>query len=220
MPGVNGEMLEEWCSDFNPGGAGPADWCRAELVEAVVLGHGASTVNKTFFMQAHTHLSGVNGRNPQFGLAAFLIAAWPGAFFGASTNWEWAGDFENLLNWPWASLPLGEPKTPPTMTDPSGCAWTRVYANATSEVNLCAKHLFARISWVPAGSVVWAGVEEVGEVVPMPPLGSSTNAGVVVRELGVGEACIRGVEAEVGAPWASTGSGRVCLRKKEKEHTA
>jgi hypothetical protein len=70
---------------------------------------------------------------------------------------------------------------------------------------------------VPAGQVVWAGAEEVGEVIPMPPLGSTPNAGVVVREVGVGEACIRGVEAEVGAPWAASGSGRVCLKRKEKE---
>ncbi len=111
MAGVNGEMLEEWCSDFNPGGAGPADWCRAELVEAVVLGHGAGTVNQTF-MQAHTHLAGVNGRNPEFGLAAFLIAAWPGAFFGASTNWEWEGTLRTSSTGPGPACPWGSPRPP------------------------------------------------------------------------------------------------------------
>jgi hypothetical protein len=204
LPGVHGEMLESWCSDFQPRGAGPAAFCRAELVEAVLL--GAPSAPQTF-MQARYYLNGANGGNPQFGLAAFLIAAWPGAFFGASSNWDWAGDWEKLLAWPWASIELGPPQGPPTMGDPSGCAWTRVYANATSQVNVCAKHLFARISWVPAGTAQVVSEEEVGEVLPVPP-----SAGWRVRAAGLGEACGRG-EAEVGAPWADTGSGRACLRR-------
>ena len=209
LPGVHGEMLESWCSDFQPRGAGPAAFCRAELVEAVLL--GAPTAPQTF-MQARYYLNGANAGNPQFGLAAFLIAAWPGAFFGASSNWDWAGDWERLLAWPWASIELGAPVGPPTMGDPSGCAWTRVYANATSEVNVCAKHLFARISWVPAGTAQLATPEEVGEVVQVPALGLAPGARVRVREAGPGEACASG-EAEVGAPWAATGSGRACLRR-------
>jgi hypothetical protein len=108
-------MLESWCSDFQPKGTGPAAWCRAELVEAVLLGAPGAPQS---WLQARYYLNGANKGDPQFGLAAFLIGAFPGAFFGASVNWEWAGDFENLLNWPWAGLPLGEPRTPPTMNDP------------------------------------------------------------------------------------------------------
>ena len=201
IPGVNGQMLESWCSDFQPKGTGPAQWCRAELVEAVQL--GARGAPQTF-LQARYYLNGANQGNPQFGLAAFLVAAFPGAFFGASRDWDWAGDWDKLLAWPWASAPVGEPKGPPTLGDPTGCAWTRVYANVTSEVNVCAKHLFARISWVPAGAAVPASAEEVGEVVPMPPLQG-------LRELPMGGACLPGLEAEVGAPWASTGSHKACL---------
>ena len=211
MPGVNGEMLESWCSDFQPHGLGPAVWCKAELVEAVLL--GAAGAPQTF-MQARYYLNGATGGNPQFGLAAFLVAAWPGAFFGASVNWDWAGDWEKLLAWPWASLPLGAPQGPPTMADPAGCAWTRVYANATSEVNVCSKHLFARISWVPAGSAAPATAAEVGEVARMPPLG--VRDGVRVREAAAGEACRSG-EAEVGAPWVASGSGRACLSRAPRE---
>jgi len=205
LPGVNGEMIESWCSDFQPKGTGPALWCKAELVEAVLL--GGRGANQTF-LQARYYLNGANGGNPQFGLAAFLIAAWPGAFFGASRDWTWAGDWSALLDWPWASYPLGAPTGPPTMADPAGCAWTRVYANATSEVNVCAKHLFARISWVAAGTARAATAEEVGEVVAMPPLGA--RDGLCVREAAVGEAC-RVDEAEVGAPWVASASARACI---------
>ena len=214
IPGVNGQMLESWCSDFQPKGAGPAAWCRAELVEAVLLGAAGAP---QAFLQARYYLNGKNGGNPQFGLAAFLVAAFPGAFFGASVDWDFAGDWEKLLAWPWAAHPLGAPAGPPTMGDPSGCAWTRAYANATAQVNVCAKHLFARISWgaaAAAGEAAGEGGGGVGEVLPMPPLGA--RDGVRVREAGVGEACRAGVEAEVGAPWAATGSGRACLSRVGK----
>jgi len=210
LRGVNGEMIESWCSDFQPKGAGPALWCKAELVEAVLL--GARGANQTF-LQARYYLNGANAGNPQFGLAAFLVAAWPGAFFGASRDWDWHGDWQNLLAWPWAGRPLGAPVGPPTMADPAGCAWTRVYANATSEVNVCAKHLFARISWVAAGTARAATAEEVGEVAAMPPLGA--RDGLRVREAAMGEACRAG-EAEVGAPWVASASARACISRREK----
>jgi hypothetical protein len=154
IAGVDGEMIESWCSDFAPGAAGPAAFCRDELAEAVVL---AAAPNRTW-LQARYYLNKVNGHDPQFGLAAFLVAAAEGSFFGASVDWNWAGDWQNLLAWPWASRALGAPTGPPTLSDPTACAWSRTFANATASVNVCTKHLFARIEWGNGPSLA-AGLE-------------------------------------------------------------
>ena len=145
IAGVNGEMIESWCSDFSPGGKAPANYCRDELVEAVVQ---ASSMNRTW-LQARYYLNSANDFNPQFGLAAFLIAANEGSFFGASHDWDYNGDWEKLLSWPWVNYSLGPPLSLfPNMTDKDGCGWIRQYENATVTVNLCSKHLFARIEWL------------------------------------------------------------------------
>jgi len=202
LPGVRGEMIESWCSDFAPGSSGPASFCRDELVEAVVL---AAAPNRTW-LQARYYLNKENALNPEFGLAAFLVAASEGSYFGASRDWDWSGDWQNLLAWPWANRSLGPPSGPPTMSDKTGCAWSRAYQNATSEVNVCTKHLFARISW---NAAVNAGVAPtLAEALPVPPL---RNVDVSEAPTARGGECERGA-ARVRAPWAA--SGFACLEWK------
>lgn len=88
-------------------------------------------------MQARYYLSGHNGGDPRFGAIAFMIAGYPGALFGASADWNWAGDWEKLLGAPWTGKALGTPG-PPRMLDPAGCAWNRTFASGASAfVNLC-----------------------------------------------------------------------------------
>lgn len=145
IPGTGAEMIESWCSDFQPGGKGPANFCRDEVMESVVL-NTAPWGNIT--LQARYYLNKDNKYNPEFGLAAFLIAAGHGSFFGASIDWDWSGDWENLLSWPWSSRRPGAPLSlVPTMLDPSGCGWTRAYTNVNVTVNFCGSHLFAQILW-------------------------------------------------------------------------
>ena len=211
LPGVRGEMVESWCSDFMPG-KGPAPFCRDELAEAVVL---AAAPNRTW-VQARYYLSAHNAFNPQFGLAAFLVAASEGSFFGASTDWDWAGDWQKLLSWPWVQRPLGAPLGPPSMDDKAGCAWSRAYANATASVNVCTARLFARISW--------DGVEDVpsGAGADAEPTGSDAEAlfapppfrSVVVEGVDARGACAPGA-AIVAAPWAE--GSRACLRRRAPE---
>jgi len=202
IPGVQGEMIESWCSDFAPGYKGPANFCRDELVEAVVL---ASAVNRTW-LQARYYLNAKNDFNPQFGLAAFLVAASEGSFFGASRDWDWAGDWENLLAWPWATRPLGSPAGPPTMTDKTGCAWSRVFQNATATVNLCTTHLFARIEWGPGLPLPHPPSWQLDDLT-LPPL---TNVNVEEASSRDGS-CPTGA-ARVIAPWAA--HGNACLSWK------
>ena len=98
------------------------------------------------------------------------------------------------------------------MSDKTGCAWSRTYQNATSEVNVCTKHLFARISWVAAGDVGGApslvSVPSPDEALPVPPL---RNVEVSEAPLAGGGECARGA-ARVRAPWAA--SGFACLEWK------
>ena len=227
VDGVDGEMIESWCSDFAPGAAGPAAFCRDELAEAVVL---AAAPNRTW-LQARYYLNKNNGHDPQFGLAAFLVAASEGSFFGASVDWNWAGDWADLLAWPWASRPLGAPTGPPTLSDPTACAWSRSFANATASVNVCTKHLFARIEWGTAGrkegmegdegaaepaaeaaaaaaaAAVAAAAVEVEATGSFPPLRN-----IEITEAGPGGYCAAGA-ARVAAPWAQ--HGWACLAWRE-----
>jgi len=203
LPGVDGEMIESWCSDFAPGSAGPATYCRDELVEAVVL---AAAPRRTW-LQARYYMNKENAYNPEFGLAAFLVAAAEGSFFGASRDWDWAGDWQNLLAWPWANRSLGAPTGPPTMSDPAGCAWSRAFANATASVNVCTKHLFARISW--DGGDGGAPPPRAGDSnEPLLPVPAFANVDVAEAPMPGGGGCARGA-ARVRAPWAA--SGHACL---------
>lgn len=212
--GVNGEMIESWCSDFSPNGKSPATFCRDELVEAVVL---ASSKNKTW-LQARYYLNSENGYNPQFGLAAFLIAANEGSFFGASRDWDYYNDWEKLLSWPWVNYTLGSPLSLfANMTDKEGCGWTRDYANATVSVNLCTKHLFARIEWLGVSEddkeegEVQEGliVEKVETVSSIPPFRNvQIQEGVCSYNQEQGGAVV------VYAPWSS--DGFACLQWREE----
>ena len=144
-PYINGTrayMIESWCSDFQPAAAGTATFCRDELLEALVLGTWGN-----ISLQARYYLNKDNAYNPEYGLASFMIAAWDGAYFGASRDWDWDGDWANLLTWPWASRIPGIPKGPATMEDPDGCGWSRSFPNANVTIDLCGKHMRAVIAW-------------------------------------------------------------------------
>jgi hypothetical protein len=84
FPGVDGIMYESWCSDFatGVGGPGTAEWCRREVLE--ILSGPAAWKNNSV-IQARYYLNGHNNADPRFGAVAFMVAAYPGAFFGAST---------------------------------------------------------------------------------------------------------------------------------------
>ena len=207
FPGTRAFMLESWCSDFQPHGSGVATFCRDELLEALVLGSWGN-----ISMQARFYLNKANAGDPQFGLAAFLIAAWEGAYFGASVDWNWAGDWEKLLSWPWAGFSLGAP-SPAVMGDKDGCGWTRSYENANVSVNLCDKHLYARIDWLNVG--VDGGLDDAQPPQPVPRAGVTSPRKAPppprrarVSEPAPGELCPRGA-AEVSALWAK--SGRACI---------
>jgi hypothetical protein len=208
LAGVHGEMIESWCSDFAPG-KGPAPYCRDELVEAVVL---AAAPNRTW-IQARAYLSEHNGHNPQFGLAAFLVAAAEGSFFGASMDWNWAGDWEKLLDWPWASLALGAPRGPPALDDKEGCAWSREFANATASVNVCSAHLFARISWgAPAhapGDAAARAALRAADAAAAGARAPGFSPRPLALERAAAGACARGA-ALVAAHWAE--GGAACVR--------
>jgi len=207
IAGVNGEMIESWCSDFSPGSKAPANYCRDELVEAVVQ---ASSMNRTW-LQARYYLNSANDYNPQFGLAAFLIAANEGSFFGASHDWDYTGDWEKLLSWPWVNYSLGPPLSLfPNMTDKDGCGWIRQYENATATVNLCTKHLFARIEWLDEGVQEIGGTDysEIDEIdidhhLVTPFRNIQVNEGACKG--GVGGGGGGGDGALVIAPWARDG---------------
>jgi hypothetical protein len=216
IPGTRGEMIESWCSDFYPGGGGTASFCRDELLEAVALsGWGNMSLQARYYLNSH------NGYNPEFGLAAFLIAAWPGAFYGASRDWDWAGDWEALLAWPWASRAPGNATGPPKMLDPDGCGWAREYAGANVTVNLCAKHFFAQILWAgnatteegATGGASAASIGERGRAAAPPARPAAADGGpprrrkprsVAVTVPKLGEGC-PARHAAVEAPWAAGG---------------
>lgn len=83
-----------------------------------------------------------------FFAAAFLIGGYNGSFFGASTDWNYAGDWANLLDWPWSNRTIGAPLTPPHMEDEKGCGWDRQFEGANVTINFCTSHQYARIDWV------------------------------------------------------------------------
>jgi len=208
LPGTRAYMLESWCSDFQPRGAGVATYCRDELLEALVLGAWGN-----MSMQARFYLSAHNAGDPQFGLAAFLIAAWPGAYFGASADWDWAGDWQKMLAWPWANYTLGGAPAPAVMGDKQGCGWTRAYPHANVSVDLCSKHLFARIDWLQEGggdSLAAAAPRAPPPPQPQPEerLAPPLPRRARIAEPARGEPCPSGA-AQVAAPWAR--DGRACL---------
>ena len=210
IAGTSGEMIESWCSDFQPGGSGIATYCRDELLEALALsGWDNITLQARYYLNSH------NAHNPQFGLAAFLVAAWHGAFFGASVDWNWAGDWASLLNWPWASLAPGEPLQPPQMLDKEGCAWARAYPHANVSIDLCSKHLAARIDWDRASGVepgppappAARAVPSAARAAPSTPRAEPsvrTRRNVVVVEAGRDLSCPP-ASRYVIAPWAAHG---------------
>ena len=212
-------MIESWCSDFQPGGAGVAAFCRDELLEALALsGWGNVTLQARYYLNKH------NAYDPQFGLAAFLVAAWHGAFFGASVDWGWTGDWENLLKWPWAAYAPGEPLQPPQMLDREGCAWARAFPHANVSIDLCSKHLAARIDWAAAATVGAPQQPELPEQPQQPPRSAECEAalrtnestaaarrarrGVSVAEAGSDRTCPPSFRY-VAAPWASHGAACV-----------
>ena len=68
---------------------------------------------------------------------SFQPAGFPGALFGASTDWNWSGDFEKQSLSRWAREPLGTPGRP-QMLDRSGCGWCRNFSSGASVfANLC-----------------------------------------------------------------------------------
>jgi hypothetical protein len=224
IAGVRGEMIESWCSDFQPKSGGEATYCRDELLEAVALSAWGNVS-----LQARYYLNKDNDYNPYFGLAAFMIAAWtePGSYFGASRDWDWSGDWENLLAWPWANYTPGQPVDPPTMLDPQGCSWKRTYPNANVSVDLCAKHFFAQIVWGAGGEGEGEGDQTLAAAAaaqrPEPaslPAPSATGPWtgnsphsrglrpVRVLEAGLGSPCPPR-HATVLAPWAV--GGRACV---------
>jgi hypothetical protein len=222
IPGTRGEMIESWCSDFFPGGSGTASFCRDELSEAVVLGAWGNVT-----LQARYYLNRHNAYNPEFGLAAFLVAAWPGSYFGASVDWDWAGDWEKLLAWPWASRAPGNATSPPRMLDPDGCTWAREYSRANVTVGFCGKHLSAQILWANNGPVDRERTDVAlptrgNEGDPRPCLPSPTPPHarparrVVTLVPSPGVPCPTRY-AEVDAPWA-VGS-RACLGLAPGLHT-
>jgi hypothetical protein len=79
--------------------------------------------------------------------AAFLIGGYNGSFFGASTDWDYAGDWANLLTWPWSNRTIGAALTPAHMEDAKGCGWDRQFEGANVTINFCTKHQYARIDW-------------------------------------------------------------------------
>mmetsp|Transcript_8274 Transcript_8274/g.24571 ORF Transcript_8274/g.24571 Transcript_8274/m.24571 type:complete len:443 (-) Transcript_8274:125-1453(-) len=134
--GVRGSMYESWCSDFQTGVGGPssAEWCRYEILYLI---SGPASWHNGSVIQARYYLSPHNSHDPRFGAIAFLVAAFPGAFFGASTDWWWDGDWQRQSLASWASQPLGTPG-PPQMLDKSGCGWSRSFGSgARVFVNLC-----------------------------------------------------------------------------------
>lgn len=135
-PGVRGVMFDSWCSDFQTGdgGGGAALNCRDEILRLL---SGPAAWRNGSVVQARYYLSGHNGEDPRFGAIAFLVAAFDGALFGASTGWDWAGDWSRQSRAPWASQPLGAPGVP-VMLDEHGCGWNRSFASGASVfVNLC-----------------------------------------------------------------------------------
>ncbi len=202
LPGTRAYMLESFCSDFQPGGAGVATYCRDELLEALVLSAWGNVS-----LQARYYLNSHNKGNPQFGLAAYLVAAWPGAFFGASVDWDFAGDWEKLLSWDWSSLPLGEP-SPAVMGDKDGCGWTRAFVHANVSIDLCSKHLFARIDWDRSSGRAPPPPLPPPESPALRPSPPPPPRRVRISEPARGEPCPRGA-AQAAAPWAR--DGRACL---------
>lgn len=88
-------------------------------------------------IQARYYLSPHNRNDPRFGAIAFMICGYPGAYFGASTDWWWKGDWETQSMSDWAHQPLGDPD-PAQMLDKAGCGWSRRFASgARVFVNLC-----------------------------------------------------------------------------------
>jgi hypothetical protein len=66
-----------------------------------------------------------------------MVAGFNGAYFGASSDWNWDDDFAKQSLSLWANEPLGLPG-PPQMLDKEGCGWTRKFASgAHVYVNLC-----------------------------------------------------------------------------------
>jgi len=214
LPGVNGEMIESWCSDFAPGAKAPANYCRDEIAEAIVQ---ASSPNRTW-LQARYYLNGNNAMNPQFGLAAFLIAANEGSFFGASHDWDWQNDWENLLSWPWTKYSLGSPVSSyPNMTDKDGCGWIREYANATASVNFCTKHLYARIDWLSID--VKKTMDEEYELEKYGGINEEIiQPNKSFRNVFISEGACDGIQkigATVGANWLE--NGFACLQWRENK---
>eukprot|EP00037_Helgoeca_nana_P012502 m.113762 g.113762 ORF g.113762 m.113762 type:complete len:427 (-) comp21486_c0_seq1:234-1514(-) len=135
-PGVRGVMYESWCSDFatGTGGPGTASFCRYEILYTI---SGPAGWKNHSVIQARYYLSPHNRNDPRFGAIAFMICGYPGAYFGASTDWWWKGDWETQSMSDWAHQPLGDPD-PAQMLDKAGCGWSRRFASgARVFVNLC-----------------------------------------------------------------------------------
>jgi hypothetical protein len=156
--------------------------------------------------------------NPQFGLAAFLIAANEGSFFGASHDWDWQNDWENLLSWPWTKYSLGSPVSSyPNMTDKDGCGWIREYANATASVNFCTKHLYARIDWLSID--VKKTMDEEYELEKYGGINEEIiQPNKSFRNVFISEGACDGIQkigATVGANWLE--NGFACLQWRENK---
>ena len=100
------------------------------------------------------------------------------------------------------------------MGDKDGCGWTRSYAHVNISVNLCTKHLFARIDWDRGTAAAAAGMDAAMQLLPPAPdalgplLQPPPPRRVRISEPARGEACPQAA-AQVGAPWAR--DGRACL---------
>lgn len=98
---------------------------------------GPASWNNGSVIQARYYLSPHNHNDPRFGAIAFLVCGYHGAYFGASTDWWWKGDWETQSLSDWAHQSLGEPG-PAQMLDKAGCGWTRKFASGAHVfVNLC-----------------------------------------------------------------------------------
>eukprot|EP00038_Savillea_parva_P022164 m.37002 g.37002 ORF g.37002 m.37002 type:complete len:487 (-) comp5464_c0_seq1:108-1568(-) len=134
--GVRGSMYESWCSDFQTGVGGPgsAEYCRYEVM---FLMSGPAGWKNGSIVQARYYLSEHNKHDPRFGAVAFMVAGFPGAFFGASVDWWWDGDWETQSLASWSRQPLGTPG-PAQMLDKSGCGWSRTFASGAHVfLNMC-----------------------------------------------------------------------------------
>eukprot|EP00992_Anisonema_acinus_P006146 TRINITY_DN19883_c0_g1_i1.p1 TRINITY_DN19883_c0_g1~~TRINITY_DN19883_c0_g1_i1.p1 ORF type:complete len:356 (-),score=68.20 TRINITY_DN19883_c0_g1_i1:18-1040(-) len=137
-PGVQGVMFENFCSDFGPHSHAKLCLDHIRAIQSYEARH--------LVIQTRFHLNSFNNHNPIFGIAAFLIAAYEGTYFGASVNWNLDGDWDRMV--PAYTKALGPPMEAAQSAD--GCTWTRRFEHATAEALLC--NGIARVHWA-AGAI-------------------------------------------------------------------